>query len=218
MDFDSLAMESCLAPDSMTEEPLAASLDSEMTPASMAPKQSLASDSIAVELASDCVADDSLMLKLVAHDSMAVELAPDSVADDNITAKLVAHDSTSLEDVPESTTPKLAAPTSEFLEVVPDSEELPPGAFVCARCHCVHEDRQSWDRAHSRRWPCACCGLVHLEYMVMAMFYGFKEFDCKNFIPVLDNFKMNGNNVKFDKEVLKMLMEKHDLERAARKV
>jgi hypothetical protein len=42
----------------------------------------------------------------------------------------------------------------------------------------------------------------------MAMFYSFKEFDCKIFIPVLDNFKMNGNNFKFDKEVLKMLKMK----------
>lgn len=218
MDSDSLAMESCLAPDSMTEELVVASLDSEMTPASMAPKQSLAPDSMAVELASDSVADDNITLKLVAPDSMAVELAPDSVADDNITPKLVAPDSASLEVVPDSMAPKLVASDSESLEVVPDSEVSPPAAFVCPRCHLIHEDCQSWDRAHSRFWPCARCGLVHFEYMVMAMFYGFEEFDCKIFIPVLDNFVMNGDDVKFDEEVLKMLMEKHDLERAARKV
>jgi predicted RNA-binding Zn-ribbon protein involved in translation (DUF1610 family) len=58
-------------------------------------------------------------------------------------------------------------------EVVPDSlppdsevvaDSLPPGAFFCPHCQLVHEDRQSWDRAHSRFWPCARCGLVHMDY------------------------------------------------------
>ena len=66
--------------------------------------------------------------------------------------------------VPDSFTPES--------ELVPDS--LPLGAFVCARCHLVHEDRQAWDRAHSCWWPCSRCGLVHMEYMLLAMFYGFK--------------------------------------------
>jgi hypothetical protein len=39
------------------------------------------------------------------------------------------------------------APNSE-MEVVPDS--LLPGSFLCGRCHLVHEDRQAWNRAHSR--------------------------------------------------------------------
>jgi hypothetical protein len=100
--------------------------------------------------------------------------------------------------------------------MAPESEHaLPPGAFVCARCHLVHEDRQAWDRAHSRFWPCSRCGLVHLEYMLLAMLYGLDEFDCKVFIPDLDKVVMHGNSIKFDPQVLKMLGEKCKRELAA---
>ena len=64
--------------------------------------------------------------------------------------------------------------SSKSLEFVPDSmapeseHALPPGAFLCARCHLIHENREAWNRAHSRFWPCSRCGLVHLEYMVLA--------------------------------------------------
>jgi hypothetical protein len=127
---------------------------------------------------------------------------------------------------------ELFAPDSESLEVVPDSESLvvvpnsletkpgslPPAVFICARCHLVHEDHQAWDCAHSCLWPCSCCGLVHNEYMVLAMFYGFNEFDCEVFIPKLDNMVIHGNNVKFDEHVLNKLNQKRDQEITARKV
>ena len=56
----------------------------------------------------------------------------------------------------------------ESLEFVPDSmapkweHALPSGAFVCAHCHLVHEDRLAWDRAHSRFKLWSHCGIVHL--------------------------------------------------------
>ena len=56
------------------------------------------------------------------------------------------------------------------LHDAPESEELlaldslPPGAFLCPRCHLVHEDRESWNRAHSLLYPCVRCGLVHMDY------------------------------------------------------
>jgi hypothetical protein len=53
------------------------------------------------------------------------------------------------------------------MEVVLDS--LPPGAFVCGRCGLVHEDREAWNRAHSRFHPCPSCGLVHADYSIGAM-------------------------------------------------
>jgi len=86
----------------------------------------------------------------------------------------------SLEFVPDSMAPKDDSSTldsgmvPQSLEFVPDSmapeleHALPPGAFVCARCHVIHENREAWNRAHSRFWPCSRCGLVHLEYMVLA--------------------------------------------------
>ena len=105
---------------------------------------------------------------------------------------------------PESQEPEeVAAPDSE-MEVVPDSQMAPdsitpelqelaldsemvpdsllPGSFICARCHLVHEDRQAWNRAHSRLWPCSRCGLIHADYIIHAMLHGLDEFDCELFI------------------------------------
>ena len=93
----------------------------------------------------------------------------------------------------------------DSVEMVPDS--LPPGAFVCGRCGLVHEDRQAWDRAHSRSWPCSRCGLVHLEYMVLAMIYGQREFDCNLFIPNLDEHVMQGDRIMLPPHVIKKLDE-----------
>ncbi|CAN6313724.1 unnamed protein product [Urochloa humidicola] len=76
---------------------------------------------------------------------------------------------------------------------VPDS--LPPGSFLCPQCHLVHEDRQSWNRAHSRRWPCSRCGLIHADYKFGAMIYGLDEFDCEVLIPDLDNVVMDGETL-----------------------
>ncbi|KAG2657427.1 hypothetical protein PVAP13_1KG176177 [Panicum virgatum] len=66
----------------------------------------------------------------------------------------------SMEVVPDSLQP-------DSMEVVPDS--LSPGAFVCRRCGLVHEDREAWNRAHSRFHPCPSCGLVHADYSIGAM-------------------------------------------------
>jgi hypothetical protein len=58
-----------------------------------------------------------------------MEAVPDSIAVDS-------------EMVPDSVI------AQDSVEMVPDS--LPLGAFVCGRCGLVHEDRQAWNRAHSR--------------------------------------------------------------------
>nr|XP_034570546.1 uncharacterized protein LOC117835293 [Setaria viridis] len=90
--------------------------------------------------------------------------------------------------------------TSEFQELAPDSEmmlgSLPPGSFLWACCHLVHEDRQASNRAHSRFWPCSRCGLIHTEYIIRAMLHGLDEFNCELFIqhykdllPVKDDAK-----------------------------
>lgn len=90
-------------------------------------------------------------------------------------------------------------------EMVPDS--LPPGSFVCARCHLIHADREAWNRAHSKFWPCSRCGLVHEEYRISAMVYGLDEFDCSVFIPDLDELEMDGKTIVLPARVLKMLDE-----------
>jgi len=74
-------------------------------------------------------------------------------------------------------------------------ESLPPRAFVCGRCHLVHEDREAWNRAHSRFYPCPSCGLVHADYSINAML-GRIKVDCelfmehyKGLLPTKDNAK-----------------------------
>lgn len=170
-----------------------------------APESELVPDSFTLELqelAPDSMdaPESELMLDSFTPDLQ--ELAPDSV------------EAPESELVPDSFAPELQelAPESEM---VPDS--LLPGAFVCGHCHLVHEDRQAWDRAHSRFWPCSRCGLVHMEYMLGAMLYGLDEFDCKVFIPDLNNVVMHGNSIELPAHVLKMLDEKHKCELAAEK-
>ena len=143
-------------------------------------------------------------------DSMVI--VPDSFAPESVVPESVAVDLL----VEQQDT---VAPESESIEIVPDSvapesehapDSLPPGAFVCGRCGLVHENREAWDRAHSVFWPCSRCGLVHFEWMLLAMFYGFKEFDCKVFMPDLDKVQRHGDKVVFDANVLQMLRDTID--------
>ncbi|CAN6373055.1 unnamed protein product [Urochloa humidicola] len=98
------------------------------------------------------------------------------------------------------------------MEVVPDS--LPPGAFFCRRCDLIHEDRQSWDRSHSVRWPCSRCGLIHRDYDLSAVIYGLDKFDCEILIPDVDNVVMDGETIMLPAHVLEMLDEKRERDRA----
>jgi hypothetical protein len=78
-----------------------------------------------------------------------MEAVPDSIAVDSelVPDSVIAHDC--VEMVLDSVI------AHDSVEMVPDS--LPPGAFVCSRCGLVHEDRQAWNRAHSRFRPCSRC-------------------------------------------------------------
>ena len=80
---------------------------------------------------------------------------------------------------PDSITPELLELAPDSMEVVPES--LPLGAFLCSRCHLVHEDREAWNRAHSRFYPCPRCGLVHADYFIDAML-GRINVDCELFM------------------------------------
>ncbi|CAO2168483.1 unnamed protein product [Urochloa humidicola] len=70
---------------------------------------------------------------------------------------------------------EVLAPTPNSETTVPDS--MPPGAFLCPRCLQVHEDRESWDRAHSRLRPCLFCGLIHSDYWIGSNLR-YDDFDC----------------------------------------
>ena len=88
-------------------------------------------------------------------------------------------------------TPELLELSPGSMEVVPDS--LPPGAFVCGRCGLVHEDREAWNRAHSRFHPCPSCGLVHADYSISAML-GRIKVDCEIFMEQYKGLLSNDAN------------------------
>ena len=90
----------------------------------------------------------------------------------------------SMDVVPDSLLP-------DSMEVVPDS--LPPGVFVCGRCGLVHEDREAWNRAHSRFHPCPSCGLVHADYSISAML-GRIKVDCEIFMEQYKGLLSNDAN------------------------
>ena len=129
------------------------------------------------------------------------EIAPDSLFES-------VPDSIASQEVPDSIVldsemvPDFVATDSEMVP-----ETLPPGAFLCPRCHRVHENRESWDRAHSLFWPCSRCGLVHREYRIGAWLYDQDEFDCELFIPDLNNLVMRGNSIVLPEHVINMLNE-----------
>jgi hypothetical protein len=150
--------------------------------------------------------DDSSSLLAVAapDDSDAPKLVPSSLLDSKA-SKIVGSsplESMAIDFLPDS-------------EVVPDS--LPPGAFFA---HIVSLFMKTANRGimHTQHfWPCARCGLVHMDYMVFAMLYGFVEFACEVFMPDLDKVIKDGNNIMLDADVLKMLEENHKQEIATRK-
>lgn len=146
----------------------------------------------------DAMSPGSIAPKAMASADLLAELQESVLADSE--SLVPAPLSESIEVVLDSIVPEsepapdsLLALLSESLEVVPDSG--------------LHENREAWNRAHSVFWPCSRYGLVHLEYMLLAMFYGFNEFDCKDFIPDLDKVERHGDSVVFDAQVLQMLRD-----------
>ncbi|CAN6277402.1 unnamed protein product [Urochloa humidicola] len=99
-------------------------------------------------------------------------IAPEVVVPDS--EQLLAPE---LDDAPESEevlAPDSLPPGSEMTVL----ESFPSGAFLCARCHLVHEERESWNRAHSSLWPCAHCSLIHLDYWMGSTIRSIDDFDC----------------------------------------
>jgi hypothetical protein len=122
-----------------------------------------------------------------APDSEAVEPAMEFTPESELDV-LELDDAPKLDDVLDlDNTPELDdMPKSEEL-LVPDSlplvsemtvpDSLPSGTFLCARCHLVHEDCDSWNRAHSFLYPCVHCSLVHMDYWLSSPLRR-DEFDC----------------------------------------
>ena len=121
------------------------------------------------------LASDSMELMTEDSAEQEMEMVPDISTSESLELDSVEV-AVDVVEAPDSINPLLSIDgldsviAQDSVEMVPDS--LPLGAFVCGRCGLVHEDRQAWNRAHSRFWPCSRCGLVHNKYMGGAMLYG----------------------------------------------
>ena len=166
------------------------------------------------EVAAEDVVDpllsvDSDPLLSVVQDSQEpneVIVLPDS---QEVTADGVVPDSQEPDEVvpesqmpPDSITPELLELAPDSMEVVPES--LPLGAFLCSRCHLVHEDREAWNRAHSRFYPCPRCGLVHADYIIDAM-VGLVKLDCELFIQHYKDLLPRKDNAKASISITKIV-------------
>jgi hypothetical protein len=145
----------------------------------------------------------------------AVKFVTSAMLELSTDSKMEVAPESEMEVVPDSMMPDYKMELAPESEMVPKC--LPPGAFICGRCHLVHEDREAWNRVHSRFWPCSRCHLKHADYIFFAMRRGFIEFDCKLFIPNLDNVVFDGNTLVLPPHVLKMIDEKRERELATKK-
>ncbi|KAL6878356.1 hypothetical protein ACP4OV_012526 [Aristida adscensionis] len=183
--------EELLEPESEAPELVAPDMEELLTPESEAPELVVpASGEVLVPelvapLSEEVLAPESEPPELVAPETQEV-LAPESEA-----PELVAPESQEVL-APESE--ELLAPDSSLSDLettVPDT--LPPATFLCPHCHLVHEDRESWNRAHSRLWPCARCGLMHMDYWIRSTSHSIDEFDCAAALDVKRGLELAGS-------------------------
>ena len=121
-------------------------------------------------------------------------VVPDSVDDDVPDA---------VEDVPDA----VEDDVPDAIEEVPDVDEV----VDCPRCRTFHAGgvfgeacRQA--RRNARR--CACCGLLHEDYdLVTQVLDGMENFDCKFYIPVVEELQLEGNTIILPEQVVQKLDE-----------
>jgi len=182
--------------------------------------EEVAADSVDLLLSVEGLDSVDPLQSIKALDSVIVQDSIEMVPDSMESAML----SSEMEEVADSMDADLevVAPESEEI-VAPESEEivapdsLPPGAFICRRCQVVHLNREAWDRVHTGRYPCSCCGLKHADYLIFAVIHGFYEFECEFFIPDVDNIVFDGDQIVLPPDVLKTV-EEEAKERRERKL
>ena len=133
----------------------------------------------------------------------AVDEVPDSVDDDVPDA---------VEDVPDA----VEDDVPDAVEEVPDVDEV----VDCPRCRTFHAGgvfgeacRQA--RRNARR--CARCGLLHEDYdLVTQVLDGMENFDCKFYIPVVEELQLEGNTIILPEQVVQKLDEMNQARKSAK--
>ena len=111
----------------------------------------------------------------------------------------------------------------DIIKQVPDTvEEVPDVDEVvdCPRCRMFHAGsvfgeacRQA--RRNARR--CARCGLLQEDYdLVTQVLDGMEDFDCKFYIPVVEELQLEGNTIILPEQVVQKLDEMNQARKSAK--
>ncbi|CAN6335243.1 unnamed protein product [Urochloa humidicola] len=122
----------------------------------------------------------------------------------------------SIDEVPDSIyeLPDSVDEVPDSMDEVPDSVEEVldvDAVFDCPRCKTFHAGgvfgeacRQA--RCNARR--CAHCGLLHEDYDGAAqILHGMEHFDCKFYIPVVEELQLDGDTIILPEQVVQKLDE-----------
>ncbi|CAL5089277.1 unnamed protein product [Urochloa decumbens] len=131
----------------------------------------------------------------------------------------------SIEDMPDidEEVPDSIEEVPDSVEAVPDSvDEVPDIDEVvdCPRCKTFHTGGVYGEACRkARRDACRCarCGLLHEEYGLTAqVFDGMENFDCKIYIPVVEELQLDGNTIILPEQVVQKLDEMEQARKRAK--
>jgi hypothetical protein len=106
-----------------------------------------------------------------------------------------------------------------FVEVVPDSLEMPPDSVEvkCPRCGTFHASGifgETCYQARQKARRCAHCGLLHEDYDLAARVCDKMEtFDCEVYIPDVHKLQMIGDTILLSEHVIKKLDEHYNMKK-----
>ncbi|KAG2546534.1 hypothetical protein PVAP13_9KG031800 [Panicum virgatum] len=116
------------------------------------------------------------------------------------------------EDVPDA----VEDDVPDAVEEVPDVDEV----VDCPRCRTFHAGGvfgEAYRQAHRNARRCARCGLLHEDYdLVTQVLDGMENFDCKFYIPVVEELQLEGNTIILPEQVVQKLDEMNQARKSAK--
>ena len=105
----------------------------------------------------------------------------------------------------------------DSIEVVPDSVESMCPCCTCSTFHAGGVFGEACRQARRNARRCACCGLLHEDYdLVTQVLDGMENFDCKFYIPVVEELQLEGNTIILPEQVVQKLDEMNQARKSAK--
>ncbi|CAD6342741.1 unnamed protein product [Miscanthus lutarioriparius] len=107
----------------------------------------------------------------------------------------------------------------DTVDVVLDSVEMVPDSVesLCPRCGMFHADgvfREACFQARRHTRRCACCGLLHEDYDLLARWlHGMEKFDCEFCVTDVEKLQMDGDTILLPNDVIKKLDEIYNMKK-----